>query len=906
MVHIMPSLTDDPRDQVGARNITFSGPTNIERQHIGDQINNYHFYQSSESSQRVSYVVLEIDPANRASILQRVIETTAINVDIGDNGGEEIPFIPPVDFEDWKKENKLFLFGTGGSGKSRSIIKILENKLPELKNIYVINPQNPANGTLKTSTISELAGMAKSGNLLIWDNFPLGLEGGHEPQIGTRALVRICSPDVHNLLATLYSHYLETYRNFLKNIPELYVKEVTYSEEAIENMLNIYGKSISSFKNAYSRLMPKEVGEISHILWKKEPTPLTIYHYLEELAKRRGVDGYDAIKLAEDLPRSTKYYKQQFALISDARPDEAEFLYSLKLAHELGLEERTIDFLNGLQNRIFRSTAPKYPSKGLSSWIFQSGTHYTMYDVARNAIDFPDDVKPRIIEYLTSTAFLKVVPKNTKGMTKGGIIYRTGMFVGKNVKFMEYSSQGSVLPDNIHSLIRNEDFGRGMARGLTEIFSSLSKELQTGIWKLAEKYTEFGFGLAYGFSYNLLSADQETRERLWKLLEKKERFAEGFSYGLWSTPIIFSLPNKNEVIKQILALAERGIGTMVYYGDAFFENFVLLDEESQQRVLKLAERNKDFSSISDSNLRSAIAYSSIKQQIVNQILELAEKGIIDWGIIFDNFSSLSQETQKKIWEKLVEKGKSSDFARQLGLGLGQCFSSLNAETQHKALDIVSRATSNGAKQAHGFDYGLGCNLGYYFSSLSSENQEKAWELTHINSEFKNGFVTSLGPVFSSLAPETQSRIWSLVEADGGFALDLAKELEFASLNPMYQDKAWELAKRDANFAVQLAFYIGADFPSISEEFQTKFLDLCERNSKFAIRLGDGLDHYSGDLGYTEAAGGDAEYSLSLSKKIQERIYGLAESNAEFAESSGFENKDSRFWRIIRQNRTRRK
>jgi hypothetical protein len=897
----MPLPIDD-REQGRPYNITFNG-AQIDRQHIGD-INNY--YQSVESSQKVPFVVLDIDPANRARTLQKIIETIAINVNIGDNEVGEIPFISPLDFEDWKEDNKLFMFGTGGSGKSRSMIKILEKRLADLKKIYVINPQNAQNGAPKDSTVSDLVKMAKPGSLLVWDNFPLGLDGGHEPQIGMRALGRICSPPVDSLLATLYSGFLEIYRNSLKNIPELSVKEVTYSEEAIENILNTYGKKISAFLNAYGRLSQIEAKEISHILWEKEPTPLTVYHYLEELTRKKWIDGYDTVKLAEELPPSTKYYTQQFALVLDARPEEAEFLYSLKLAHELGLEERTIHFLDGLQNRIFQSNAPKFPSRSLSSWIFQTDTHYTMYDVARNSIDFPDDVKPRIIKYLVSAHFLKKVPKNTRGMTRAGIIYRTGIFVGKNVRFMEYNSLSNVLPDNIHTLIKDEDFGRGMARGLTYIFSSLSKEFQTSVWKLAEQNDEFGFGLAYGFSYNLVSVDQKSRKRLWEFLKKKYRFAEGFSYGLEQNPIIFSHRNNKEIIEQILTLAEKGIGDISDYGDVFLSNFPLLDVECQRRTLKLAEKNEDFSSITEGSLSAAIASSLLDQQIVDQILELAEKGVFGLGVILDNFPSLSQGMKKKIWIRIAERGKYGDFARELGLALGQHFSSLTTEDKQKAWDIARNSVSNDSKQALGFDYGLGCNLGYYFSSLSPENQENAWQLTNINNEFKKGFAIGFGPVFSSLAPEIQDRVWNLVEADVGFALDLASELEFASLSPIYQDKAWELAKKDDNFAVQLAFYIGAGFPSISEEFQTCFLDFCEKNNKFAAKLGDGLDNYSGDLEYMEENGDDAEYSFSLSKEIQERIFGLARSNSDFAVSSGFENKDSRFWKIIRQNLVRRK
>jgi len=92
---------------------------------------------------------------------------------------------------------------------------------------------------------------------------------------------------------------------------------------------------------------------------------------------------------------STTYYKQQFLSLSSENLRQAEFLYTLKLSLDLALVKTNGIFLEELQYRIFKSKSPEYPSSELSTWIFLSGPNYSMYDVARNSIDYPIDKKTR-------------------------------------------------------------------------------------------------------------------------------------------------------------------------------------------------------------------------------------------------------------------------------------------------------------------------------------------------------------------------------------------------------------------------------------------------------------------------------------------------------------------------------
>ena len=756
--------------------------------------------------QQVSYSKIEVAGQHIQSILQQIITSLAVNININVDQ-ENVPFILPDKFDSWNNENKLFLYGIGGCGKSRSIVRIIEEKLskPNFQIIYIINPRNVIGKKSENITIPELLRLLNDKDIIIWDNFPLGIEGGQEPEIGRKLLLSISMAVVKNLFVTLYSAYLEQYRSVLKNIPELYIQEVSYDKEKINKFLGFCGQAVTRFRNAYQQFILKDIDEISELLWKNEPTPLNVYRYYEELIKITSKSWLNpAVELAKVFLPSTNYYRQQFLSIFSERPNEAEFLYTLKLSLDLGLGRTSLTFLEELQFKIFKSKPPKYPSSDLSTWVFLSGPYYSMYDVAKNSIDYPVDRKPEIIKYLTTSNFLEIIPTHEGSKaTLRGINYRFGMFIGENIQFAELDRHNEFFSDEIYNLMNNDDFARGLARGLTLNFPSFELEFQQKIWDLAEKKIEFGFGLTFGFSHNLLSLSQEILERIDKFLSKRSRYAEGFTYGLISYEKFFLyLENKN-IIQYLLNIAEGNDD--IYLGNLFGQSIIDLDRETQQRIWDLTEKNK---------------YGEFANGLGSSLVH--------------NFSSLDKETQQRIWD-LTEKNKES----------------ANPFTT-------------------GFDYAVGYSFGHNFSSLDKETQQRIWDLTEKNKEFGSGLGVGLSYSFQYLNQETQEAFLNLVEENRAFGW---KFLHFMK------------------------------FESLSKDMQVRILDLCERHSEIAFKVGE---HFKPSLSGLEDLDTrmlryqEQQFSL-LSKGIQDRIFELGKKNKAFAKGSDFANKDSVFWKKIKEN-----
>lgn len=143
----------------------------------------------------------------------------------------------------------------------------------------------------------------------------------------------------------------------------------------------MYGLKLVQFSEVYEKYIAKDLNKISNILWQKEPTPLTVIDYYKELNDKRPVNEekerrqqpkiiINAIEEAEKLLRRTEYYEHQFGFIANSkeRQSEAEFLYTLKLCYELGLN-RTASTIEQLQNGIFDSSyfasSSKAPSVSL-------------------------------------------------------------------------------------------------------------------------------------------------------------------------------------------------------------------------------------------------------------------------------------------------------------------------------------------------------------------------------------------------------------------------------------------------------------------------------------------------------------------------------------------------------------
>ena len=86
--------------------------------------------QSSKISdpERISYMWLKVNQTNSNDMLSTISDELNVAKPLG-NEGQNFIFNPPENFENWKNESKILLYGQAGCGKSRSILEILRDKI---------------------------------------------------------------------------------------------------------------------------------------------------------------------------------------------------------------------------------------------------------------------------------------------------------------------------------------------------------------------------------------------------------------------------------------------------------------------------------------------------------------------------------------------------------------------------------------------------------------------------------------------------------------------------------------------------------------------------------------------------------------------------------------------------------
>ncbi len=186
----------------------------------------------------------------------------------------------------------------------------------------------------------------------------------------------IISKNIKRFLVALKPMYLEIYSDLHNRIPEFYVCKIAFDKEQLKSIIKSYGIEINQFKELYQKYIKNHIDKISGILWQKEPLPLTVLDYYKELTNRiqKIKDGdirqtrlpIDPLMEDEKLLLSKDYYEHQFALLSsmEERQHDAEFLCTLKLCYESGLN-RTTSFVEQLQRKIFDNVPRREPPVNL-------------------------------------------------------------------------------------------------------------------------------------------------------------------------------------------------------------------------------------------------------------------------------------------------------------------------------------------------------------------------------------------------------------------------------------------------------------------------------------------------------------------------------------------------------------
>jgi hypothetical protein len=422
--------------------------------------NNIKRIKNDVDSTKVSFLLLDNFNKNTFKNLLDSL-ATSINVQLTLLDRKEIPFIPFNEYTNTLYEDKVYIRGLSGSGKSRCIYEIVKTKISSFERIFIINPRNITVNAKETGRVDiyNLTKDLKDKDIVIWDNFPDDLVK-KDIDYAKKVLELISSQNAGCILIALKPKYLEFYNGIESGIIGLYKCDVEYGKDRFQNILKAYGYQ-PRFERVYNAHVIKNLDKITNVLWNKEPIPLTVLDYYKELVRKDNVlDNsnnfrkagnlgkiLDAVFEADNLLLSTDFHTNQFKIIcaNNDRHIETEFLYTLRLAYEIGYS-RTIDSINELQKDIFNShVSEKDVNKKLSTWVYMSGPFYSMHDTSRNSITFENYINAKIMNYLSNN-FLKIISERKTP------VYLLGKFFGNKFQFIPNNNQNEndFLPLHIY------------------------------------------------------------------------------------------------------------------------------------------------------------------------------------------------------------------------------------------------------------------------------------------------------------------------------------------------------------------------------------------------------------------------------------------------------------------------
>ncbi|MDQ3839985.1 MAG: RNA helicase domain-containing protein, partial [Thermoproteota archaeon] len=762
-----------PHDTSGSQ---LEDPSISEEEHL--EIDEHDLQKGKEEAIEVSYSVITTDHTaeNQTSddLLQKI--GTMVNVQLAEEGSEKLPFIPFSDFERARASDKLFLYGPSCCGKSRAMFELVRENLAKFKKIYFINPRNTIGAESGRIKLLDLLGKIEEDDGVVWDNFPDDLIK-RDVDTAKHVLDLVSSRQVKRLFIALKPRYLEIYKDLPREIPDFNSCEVAFDKDRLRKIISAYGTSITEFKDPFQKYIEEHADKISKTLWQKEPTPLTILGYykllkdrVEEQKKAPDLD-IDPIREAEGLLRRTDYYEQQFEMICrvQERRNDTEFLYTLKLCYECGLD-RTVSSVEALQHDIFSSVTPQDALSRLSTWVYVSGQYYAMHDAQRESIKFSDHVRLKIMDYLTRN-FMKVVP------TEDSQLNAFGLFLGRNIQYVHKQNLHQFLGPEIQEFMKkNRYFQTALGQGVGESFLALDDELQEEMMKRMAVDIEFARGAVLGIGerfpildrirqreileekskrfacvplfaesvgINFKAMTDDLRKELFETAERNPQFADGFGRGLGSNIKFFEQPLREEIFERAMKNSEftRGFG----YSHAF--HFIAGDKNEQKKIFEIADRNSHFSI--GLGMGFAYLFGHLSEGTLQQVFErTAADNEFAFGLglyLGFNFHPLSPELQNWQLKTIDENGR---FAYGLGYGYGITFPYYPEEIQSS---LFERAEKN-----VDFAYGLGSGLGYSFGSLNEKLRESIFTKIKSNPEFAAGLGSGLGFVSVLLPP----KVWT--------------------------------------------------------------------------------------------------------------------------------------------------
>jgi class 3 adenylate cyclase len=780
----------------------------------------------------LSYTVLDVNKIDNDTMYHDL--ASLINVRLAYQDHSHFPFLPFEKFEILLKADKLFIHGPAGSGKSRCILEILNKNFDQYRKIFVINPRSTTLGKHGTGTLTDIVSKFEEYDAVIWDNFPDDLRK-KDLRNSIATLELISSISIKQLIVSLKPTYLEVFATLANNIPEFYPFGISYSKNEFKRILKEYGTNIPQYQNAYYKFLEPNLEKIANSLWQKEPTPLTILDYYNEVIikesemnietsnnvisqKNITENSIDHVSLAENLPRSIKYYDHQFVLLNHMqdRSSDVEFLYTLKLCYELQLDRDQFT-IEQLQRKIFGSNLRSYPK--LRNWIYFSGHICSMHDVCRDAITFTDDLRSKFLQYITNN-FIETIDDSNPARVKA-----IASFLGKNIQFLPLDKMPPFIPRFIYKYMKiNPQFEKWFGRSVGDVFELLDEDLQKVITSRVNTDMHFAMGIGESLGYRFSSLKRENQ--ILKRINDDFLFARYFGQSLGR--LFPYLPDNVRKEVSYSCTHNPQLSDGLGMGIGFI--YETLSPNLKREMFTVAETNSEM--MRGFGYGFGLRFSKLEEKLQHEIFSIACRwSEFDFGLGFalgEQYKSLELSLQKRILDRIQTTPLFS-----FGVGLYAGFSDPN----NCPSELMTKMNSNG-----GLAFGFGLGFGISFTYLTSESRVILLSMAKRNIRLDIGLAEGIGLSFNFQEDERRKRY--LLDADSyaalaeGLAIGIGNTWIYNGSDVQKQ----AISKIGINnlFAYGLGFGIGHRMKYLDEKVRNEVFLLADRNSEMDKGLGLGL------------------------------------------------------------------
>lgn len=797
----------------------------------------------------VPYVRFDVGPSANvggASDMQGVISgalegiAAALNVQFGSSGNAPAPLVWPEGMSR-KSSRRLALYGIGGCGKTRCLFELVRSKLEKKKekpaavSVYVINPKGLPEDAAGRTYLAGILGRCGRGDIVVWDNFPEGLEkmNAENARLALKMLASSSSSRGHAAYVSPGPEYIEKNGVGALHGLGLDVVHLAYNRQDIKRLLSSYGRRLLAPEYFAAAITTKhELGAIADALWEIEPTPAAVIDYVQELGRSGGVataeDGgrKDALAVAKKFVRRSVHFEQQFGILKGAgrrRAADVHFLLTLELCHELGLGRR-LEQVAGLQERIFATRPAAGVLDRLQLWLYVSPVQragegkegrriqISIHDTARRAIAAERGRDPRAARKMIS-----FLARNYTGLIPAGdqSAYLFGSFVGRNCLLARAGDLEAFLPpenkqgrvaENDHYDVRSRRFYQiGLGHGIGRMLGSsrLGPRLLKKVFASAATNSQFGRNLGEGIGWEIVSMPPALCARAFGFARRNLIFSRGLGMGIG-----MNMPRlPSHIKKDVFLQAERNAQLADGLGVGAGTIIEFMPPEDHVWLFRTAESNPEFAR----GLGTGLAHS---------------------------FVSLSESIQLYAMSLISQNPQ---FARGLGMGFGDAYPYLPAGLQKRAVATAGRNPE--------FAAGHGIGMGYSFSYLTGMLQEMILNMAQKNPSFAYGAGLGIGFTQHYLEQKVQRAMMDRAQANHRFAVGMGEGfgLSFALLPEQWRGKVMAAMVQNTSVALGFGMGIGYAYDYLGRDVQKRMWALAEgggkgnsNNSQFAEGFGYGL------------------------------------------------------------------